>query len=60
MLDPMYYETEAQILINGFHANIFHSKMLKMKNKTLNFILQIHTAAFFKLFNLFFKLLNQL
>ena len=37
-LDPMYYETEAQILINGFHANIFHSKMLKMKNKMLNFI----------------------
>ena len=37
MQDPMYYETETQILINGFHAKIVYSKMLKMKNYMLNF-----------------------
>lgn len=32
-------ETEIQILINGFHAKIVYSKMLKMKKDMLNFIL---------------------
>lgn len=36
--DSMYCETEIQILINGFHANIVYSNMLKMKHDMINFI----------------------
>lgn len=44
--DSTYCETEIQILINGFHANIVYSNMLKMKHDMINFIQWQYKAVF--------------